>query len=77
MERVWSLAEVPSNGAVTVRRILFDCLRRRCGELGLHEGDRLHLGERDGESLIVRRGDGGSVRCPTEVARFVEVDAAV
>lgn len=58
----------------TVRVILFECLRERCAELGLHEGDRLVVDGRDRESLSIRKGAGDSLLCPVELARFVEVD---
>jgi hypothetical protein len=73
VRQVRSLAEIEPGQAVTVRRILFECLRRQCGELGLHEGDRLSLGGWRGEAILVRTGEGASLRCPTELARFVEV----
>lgn len=71
--QVHSLAEIEPDQAVTVRRILFECLRRQCGELGLHEGDHLSLRGWRGEALLVRTGEGASLRCPAEFARFVEV----
>lgn len=71
-----SLAEIAPDQTVRVRRILFDCLRERCGDLGLHEGDRLRDGGWDGSVLLARRDDGGSVRCPVELARFVEIEAS-
>jgi hypothetical protein len=72
-----SLAEIPPDRAVVVRRILFECLRERCGELGLREGDRLSLSRRDREALVLRTGDGGSVHCPVGLARFVEIVGVV
>lgn len=74
--RARSLAEVTEEQTVAVRRILFDGLRVRCGDLGLHEGDRLSLARREGEALLVSTGDGRWVRCPAQVARFVEVEPA-
>lgn len=71
-----SLAELGPDQTVRVRRIFFDGPRRQCGALGLHEGDRLSGGRWEGASLLVRTGDGGSVRCPVELARFVEVEGA-
>lgn len=69
-----SLAELGPEQTVRVRRILFDGPRVRCGDLGLHEGDRLEVGWWEGGAVVVRRHDGGSVRCPAEVARFVEIE---
>lgn len=72
--RIRSLAEIAPNQMVTVRRILFDCLRERCGDLGLREGDRLKLGRWEGEVVVVRMGSGAVIRCPAELARFVEIE---
>ncbi len=69
-----SLAELGPEQTVRVRRILFDGPRTRCSDLGLREGDRLELGRWEGGALVVRRRDGGSVRCPAELARFVEIE---
>ncbi len=74
--RIRSLAEISPDQTVTVRRILFDCLREWCGELGLHEGDLLSLGRRDGGAVVVRKRDGVVVQCPCELARFVEIEGA-
>lgn len=72
-DEMQSLAEVGPDRTVAVRRILFECVRDRCAELGLTEGDRLRVGERDGRRVVVRAGDGRVVGCPVELARFVEV----
>jgi hypothetical protein len=77
MERVRSLAEIAPGQTVTVRRILFEVPRLRCGDLGLYEGDRVRLGRRDGEALVLRRRDGGCIQCPADVARFIEVGRGV
>jgi hypothetical protein len=69
-----SLSASAVGTSATVRVILFECLRERCAELGLREGDRLVVDGRDRESLLIRNGAGGAVRCPVELARFVEVD---
>lgn len=57
-----------------MRMILFEGLRDRCGELGVREGDRLVVDGREGDSLLIRTDSSGALRCPTEVARFVEVE---
>ncbi|MFW6330379.1 MAG: hypothetical protein ACOC3J_01510 [Gemmatimonadota bacterium] len=57
-----------------MRAILFECLRERCAELGVREGDRLVVDAREGEWLLVRKGAGDGVRCPVDLARFVEVE---
>lgn len=72
---VRSLAQVALDEPVAVRRIVFDGVRARCSELGLAEGDRLRVEDRDGEWVRLRRFGGGEVRCPEDLARFVEVDA--
>lgn len=72
-DEMQSLAEVGLDRTVAVRRILFECVRDRCAELGLGEGDRLSVSERAGGGVLVRAGDGRTVRCPTDLARFVEV----
>lgn len=69
-----SLSTSAVGRSATVRAILFECLRERCAELGLREGDRLIVDGRDRESLLLRNGAGCTVRCPVAVARFVEVD---
>ena len=68
-----SLAEVTSDEVVTVRRILFECIRARCAELGVEEGDFVRVGDDGARTLTLRRPDGRIVRCPQELARFVEV----
>jgi len=56
-----------------VETILFECLRERCDALGIHEGDRLVVETREGESIVLRTDDAHRLRCPADVARFVEV----
>lgn len=68
-----SLAEVARDEVVTVRRILFECLRARCAGLGVEEGDRLVVDDAVTPSLALRKADGRIVPCPQELARFVEV----
>jgi hypothetical protein len=70
-----SLAEVGRDEAAVIRRILFEGLRERCGDLGLREGDRLVSGGCVGETLLLRTREGGSLRCPSALARFIEVEA--
>lgn len=72
-DEVHSLAEVGPDQMIAVRRILFECVRDRCAELGVSEGDRLSVSERAGGGVLVRAGDGRAVRCPTDLARFVEI----
>jgi len=72
-ERARSLVEIFPDEVVTVRRILFECLQTHCGELGVHEGDRLSVVGGDTRALLLRRTDGRLIRCPPEFARFVEV----
>lgn len=69
-----SLLDSREGKGITVRVILFECLRERCAALGLREGDRLVVDRRERESLVIRKGPGVSFRCPVELARFVEVD---
>jgi hypothetical protein len=69
-----SLLESDVGRSATVRVILFEGLRERCAELGLREGDRLVVDGRERESLVLRRGTGVPIRCPVELARFVEVE---
>jgi hypothetical protein len=68
-----SLAEVLPDEAVVVRRILFGCLRARCAELGVHEGDVVSVASHGTPTLVLRRPDRSLVRCPADVARFIEV----
>lgn len=68
-----SLVEIPADEVVTIRRIFFECLQERCGELGVNEGDLLSVAGGTGGSLVLRTADGRLVPCPREVARFVEV----
>jgi len=70
---VRSLADVAPDEVVTVRRVLFECLRARCAKLGLREGDRVDVRGRRHSSRVLRTADGRLVRCPPELARFVEV----
>ena len=72
-ETVRSLAETVPDQEVAVRRIVFECVRDRCAELGLGEGDRLAVGSLDGREVVLRAGDGRVVHCPWELAQFVEV----
>ncbi len=80
-----SLAEVAPDEVVIVRRILFECLESHCAELGVREGDRLSVvGESpysvvggDTPALLFRTPDGRLVRCPPELARFIEVHREV
>jgi hypothetical protein len=68
-----SLAELAPGEAATIRQILFDTLRTRCAESGLHEGDhvtRLEGGELGGVRVAV---GGTATSCPVEYARFVEI----
>lgn len=74
MHHSHSLLESRVGQNTTVRVILFECLRERCAELGLHQGDRLVVDGRDRDSLVIRKGAGSALRCPVELARFVEVD---
>ena len=75
MERaVRSLVEAIPGQDVTVRRILFDCPKQCCRSLGICEGDSLRPGTRNGEAILVRRGDGRSVPCPADLARFIEIE---
>ena len=69
-----SLAEATLNEVVTVRRILFGCLQAHCAELGVHEGDVVRVADDGSEALTLRSSDGRVVRCPPELARFVEVE---
>lgn len=71
---VRSLAGIVPDQPVVVRRILFECLRERCGDLGLREGDHLRFGRWEGGALLVRKRDGRVVSCPVALARFVEVE---
>jgi hypothetical protein len=73
-EHARSLADTTTNEAVTVRRILFECLQAHCAELGVHEGDLVRVTEEGTATLMLRRPDGSLVRCPPEVARFIEVE---
>lgn len=76
-----SLADVAPDEVVTVSRIFFECLESHCAELGVREGDRLSvvrqhpLGVLRGDTpgLLFRTPDGRLVRCPPELARFIEV----
>ena len=68
-----SLAETTSDEVVTVRRILFECIKAHCAELGVHEGDLVRVGDDGAPTFTLRRHDGRIVRCPPELARFVEV----
>ncbi len=70
---VRSLAEVAPDEVVTVRRVLFECLQARCAKLGLREGDRVSVRGRRYSTRVLRKPDGRLVRCPPELARFVEV----
>ena len=80
-----SLAEIAPDEVVTVHRILFECLESHCAELGVREGDRLSaVGEHpfsvvggDIRALLFRTPDGQLVRCPPELARFIEVHREV
>jgi hypothetical protein len=69
-----SLLESPIGHPMTVRMILFEGPRERCGELGLHKGDRLVVDGREGELLLIRKDAARTLRCPVELARFVEVE---
>lgn len=69
-----SLLDSRVGRSATVRVILFEGLRDQCAELGLREGDRLVVDGREAESLVIRSGSGVPLRCPVELARFVEVD---
>ena len=69
-----SLAETDPDEMVAVRRIVFDCVRARCADLGLAEGAAVRVDERTGDWVRVRPVGGVEVRCPAELARFVEVD---
>jgi len=68
-----SLLESRPGRTATVETILFECLRERCDALGIHEGDRLVVETREGESIVLRTDDAHRLRCPADVARFVEV----
>jgi hypothetical protein len=54
--------------------ILFDHPRARCRDLGLNQGDRVNVGRREGEALLVWKHNGELVRCPAELARFIAVE---
>jgi hypothetical protein len=72
-EQTTSLVDVPPGETVVVRRVLFDSLRAHCAERGIKPGARVTV-VRSGESNVVLWEAGGKVvRCPPEVARFVEV----
>ncbi len=70
---VRSLAEVPPDEVVTVHRVLFECLQAHCDGLGLREGDRVSVGGELNSTRVLCKADGRLVRCPLELARFVEV----
>jgi hypothetical protein len=72
--RCRSLLDSRVGGAATVRLILFEAVRERCGELGLHEGDRLMVDGWDADGLRIRNGAADPLHCPAEVARFVVVE---
>lgn len=80
-----SLAEIAPDEVVTVSRILFECLESHCAELGVREGARLSVvGERpvsvvggDTPAMLFRTPEGQLVRCPPELARFIEVHREV
>jgi len=72
-EAVQSLMDVMPDEVVTVRRVLFECLQAHCAELGLREGDRVRVGGGRRSTRLLRTADGGLLRCPPELARFVEV----
>jgi hypothetical protein len=72
-----SLAEIAPDEVVTVRRILFECLQEHCAELGVQEGDLVSVGEDGSPALVLRKRDGQVVRCPPELARFVEVEGDI
>ena len=69
-----SLADATTDEVVTVRRILFGCLQAHCAELGVHEGDLVRVADDGSSTLTLRSSDGRLVRCPPELARFVEVE---
>lgn len=70
---VWSLADVEPDEVVTVQRVLFECLQARCEKMGLREGDRISVRGCHCSTCELRAADGRLVRCPLELARFVEV----
>lgn len=70
---VESLESTAPNEVVTVRRVLFECVQARCAELGLREGDRVRVGGGRHSTRVLRRMDRRVLRCPAELARFVEV----
>lgn len=72
MRAVANLAEVGRGERFMVRRILFDGPRVRCGAEGLRAGDRGELVER-GRGVVLMRVGNELVRCPLDVACYVEV----
>lgn len=67
-----SLCDVHPGETVKVRLVLFDSLRAYCADLGLHDGDRVILLEEGSTDVVVRGSGGIVVRCPSDLARFVE-----
>ncbi len=76
MASMADVGEMEVGTGFVVRRILFDGPRARCGGCGLGVGDRAELVERNHASVVVRVAGGRLVRCPLDVACFVEVERA-
>jgi hypothetical protein len=70
---VANLAGADTGERFVVRRILFDGPRAQCGTWGLQAGDRVELVERGRGGVLVRDVAGRLIRCPLDVACYVEV----
>jgi hypothetical protein len=70
---VANLAGADTGERFVVRRILFDGPRTQCGTWGLQAGDRVELVERGRGGVLVRDAEGRLIRCPLDVACYVEV----
>lgn len=57
----------------TVEEILFDTVRMRCDELGIHEGNVLVCRDRGRAGIRVELSRGRVVEVPLEYARFISV----
>lgn len=73
MATVANLAGADTGERFVVRRILFDGPRAQCGTWGLQAGDRVELVERGRGGVLVRDVAGQLIRCPLDVACYVEV----
>jgi hypothetical protein len=73
LEHATSLVDVAPGETVMVRQIVFESPRTYCAELGVHEGDRVTRLESGLSTVLVREASGRVVRCPPDLARFVEV----